>query len=733
MSYLVTDGVELEHFDGVSLLYWTIMGPHGINRAAHRIVLSDCENGLGVKVIGGVRESGEEFGVYVKRLLPGGMAALDGRLRPGDQILEVNGESLLGVTNDRAVDVLRLASASSHMSMLISRDDEARREFAELLEKYASNSDASSAHSSPTTPTLGKFLDSTSSASSSRSPSPLLSPKDSLSHTSGAFPASRDSRATTPSSPQSESGAIQVVSLARTSGLGITLMGGTNRPDGPMVYVQEVLPGGDCHKDGRVRPGDQLVAINKESLMGITHEDAKGLLTRTKLRTDAGVEIAFIRGKGPPYSSALHSVALYSSQPGIPSTQPKQVQHRQVQPGHVQPRQVQHRQLQPSHVQPRQVQHRQLQPSHVQPKQVQHRKLSLDPHVRLKVDKLELALRYLGVEAREEQQEALREALQVDSRGTVKYGDFVRAARQVFRLQLEEMGPDQGAVLVGTSELAALLEPLSPLGRGLGSDDGEAERLRRERDEALFENHSLKARLSEVEHSSKDLHEELQKAKQEAQAALEESRALRNRVHLAEVATRQAHSMEQDYEEVVRLLEIELSDVKGQLIDLERKEAAKDEVLELRKRIAVLDCQLRKSEMTRKTFEVSTDKLLQFVETVQEVLSSLVPAQGQLALTRGETVGAHHLSPVVSRGVRNGTASCLGLAAEAREISKSIRGLIEADCLPYGWEEAYTADGIKYFINHVTQTTSWVHPVTSTLSLPLSDEAANGVAGESTT
>nr|2YSG_A Chain A, Syntaxin-binding protein 4 [Homo sapiens] len=33
--------------------------------------------------------------------------------------------------------------------------------------------------------------------------------------------------------------------------------------------------------------------------------------------------------------------------------------------------------------------------------------------------------------------------------------------------------------------------------------------------------------------------------------------------------------------------------------------------------------------------------------------------------------------------------------------------------LPYGWEEAYTADGIKYFINHVTQTTSWIHPVMS--------------------
>lgn len=37
-------------------------------------------------------------------------------------------------------------------------------------------------------------------------------------------------------------------------------------------------------------------------------------------------------------------------------------------------------------------------------------------------------------------------------------------------------------------------------------------------------------------------------------------------------------------------------------------------VQELRKRITVLDCQLRKSEVARKTFEASTEKLLHFVE-----------------------------------------------------------------------------------------------------------------------
>lgn len=33
----------------------------------------------GIKVIGGVKEvTGEEFGVYVKRILPGGLASTDG-------------------------------------------------------------------------------------------------------------------------------------------------------------------------------------------------------------------------------------------------------------------------------------------------------------------------------------------------------------------------------------------------------------------------------------------------------------------------------------------------------------------------------------------------------------------------------------------------------------------------------------------------------------------------------
>lgn len=38
-----------------------------------------CTSPLGIKVIGGIKElTGEEYGVYVKRILPGGVAYADG-------------------------------------------------------------------------------------------------------------------------------------------------------------------------------------------------------------------------------------------------------------------------------------------------------------------------------------------------------------------------------------------------------------------------------------------------------------------------------------------------------------------------------------------------------------------------------------------------------------------------------------------------------------------------------
>ncbi|XP_071029844.1 syntaxin-binding protein 4-like [Oncorhynchus clarkii lewisi] len=402
----------------------TLMGPYGVDRAVHEIEFTDCENGLGIKVIGGMKElTGEEFGVYVKRILPGGLASSDGHLQAGDQILEVNGESLLGVTSERAVDVLRSASSSNQMRLLIARDEEARREFSELLEKYGSSSSTGSTRNSPIQH-AGRYLDSTSSGSSSRSQSPLL-----------LSPAGSQSTYNNPllrSLSHPGEGVIQLISVARSSSLGIAIGGGSNRPDGPAVFIQEVLSGGDCHRDGRLRPGDQLIAINKESLIGVTHEEAKSMVNKVKFSQEAVVEVAFIPGKGPfPNSTSLHNGVQRGVGNGYSSGRLKvHVRSPEIRTGEPAPLPSPSPDICPPDI-------------HISGSAPTQRtvlsaakpKITLDPHIRLKSDKLDLALSYLGLDVTEEKRRKLRQSLITDPQGTVSYGDFLPHFPQAGRLQ----------------------------------------------------------------------------------------------------------------------------------------------------------------------------------------------------------------------------------------------------------------------------------------------------------
>uniref|UniRef100_X1ZGH6 Dishevelled n=1 Tax=Capitella teleta TaxID=283909 RepID=X1ZGH6_CAPTE len=68
----------------------------------------DTVNFLGISIVGQSNKGGDG-GIYVGSIMKGGAVALDGRIEPGDMILEVNGVSFENKSNDDAVRTLREA------------------------------------------------------------------------------------------------------------------------------------------------------------------------------------------------------------------------------------------------------------------------------------------------------------------------------------------------------------------------------------------------------------------------------------------------------------------------------------------------------------------------------------------------------------------------------------------------------------------------------------------------
>uniref|UniRef100_A0A3Q2Z6I2 Syntaxin binding protein 4 n=1 Tax=Hippocampus comes TaxID=109280 RepID=A0A3Q2Z6I2_HIPCM len=357
---------------------------------------------------------------------------------------------------------------------------------------------------------------------------------------------------------------IQLICIAKGSGLGLVIKGGTNRAEGPMVFIQDMVAGGDCQKDGRLQVGDQLVSINKESLIGVTYEEARTILTRTKLRSDLSTFIVQ-NSKSSKCSSENGSLYLHVDCPRLILLRGEGVLTMRA-----------------------------------------YRSAFMD------VCACVQALDLLGLNPSDAQRQALWSRLRTHPPGVVAY-----AAPNLF---------------------------LRAFGKATAS-----------------------CRLASLTSSHR----------QEAKAAAEETQTLRARAELAEEARKQARGMEMDYEEVVHLLEAEIAELKTQRAK-DKCIIPMEDVEQLKKAAAVLQCQLRKSDAAKKTLETATAKLLTFVAVRKSAME-----------------------------LASWTAAAL--AKEAHHLRTSVGNFLDVDTLPYGWEEAYTEHGVKYFIEQ-TQTSSSPHP-----------------------
>ncbi|XP_069993996.1 multiple PDZ domain protein isoform X5 [Penaeus vannamei] len=85
------------------------------------ILLERRDDGLGFSIVGGFGSNLGDLPIYVKSVFERGAAAREGSLRRGDQILEVNGESLAGLTHAEAVYILKEARGTVALTILPSK------------------------------------------------------------------------------------------------------------------------------------------------------------------------------------------------------------------------------------------------------------------------------------------------------------------------------------------------------------------------------------------------------------------------------------------------------------------------------------------------------------------------------------------------------------------------------------------------------------------------------------
>jgi syntaxin-binding protein 4 len=76
------------------------------------------------------------------------------------------------------------------------------------------------------------------------------------------------------------------------------------------------------------------------------------------------------------------------------------------------------------------------------------------------------------------------------------------------------------------------------------------------------------------------------------------------------------------------------------------------------------------------------------------------------------TSPSHHVVSNKTALAPNSQLHCFHTPTATALLLHTVPSYLYIVALPFGWEAAYTPEGLKYYVDHSTQTTSWRHPGT---------------------
>ncbi|XP_021913897.1 partitioning defective 3 homolog isoform X3 [Zootermopsis nevadensis] len=245
--------------------------------------------GLGFSITTRDNPAGGNCPIYIKNILPKGAAVEDGRLKPGDRLLEVNGVEMTGKTQSEAVSVLRNAPQGSKVSIVVSRQEDSSTSPRLPRQIVAPESTGSDTGFSPEAFQQSCSLQENLVSRSSH----IHEPPEKVNDDGMVFPWKHREILTFDIPVHDTEKAGLGVSVKGKTSASHSMNHGNGSPGSSSVdlgiFVKSVLHGGAASRDGRLRTNDQLLNVNGISLLAQSNSDAMETLRRAMLHTEGPI------------------------------------------------------------------------------------------------------------------------------------------------------------------------------------------------------------------------------------------------------------------------------------------------------------------------------------------------------------------------------------------------------------------------------------------------------------